>query len=397
MKILKAIGMAVSLALTVGLFGCADSASKGVVNDLDSYDLQKYMEPIWEGDLVYNETAFILKDKGGDIAPVSLLYPIKSVISVRNFALDTLYKEGGDYSLSGEKLVITPGGAIDSDIALADGDYYFEEYDFETNWRLTAGGGTLKTELGDGTGGLTDYQIAVTYSHTGQNTIEPPESKPLKLQRTLDKLNHNEKVNMVMLGDSISAGWSASGYENCNIAPYCPPYYELFTGYLKQYFKTENIHAVNYSLSSQTSQWGSENDQITHVVSETPDLLLLAFGMNDGSLGGFSPEIYKSYIESIIDSVRVSCPYTEVILVAPMFPNPEIAGLLVNQPNYLKVLEELEDEKENVAVADVSTVYTQMTSRKKFTDLSGNNINHPNDFMHRVYAQVVVKTLVKDD
>jgi hypothetical protein len=29
--------------------------------------------------------------------------------------------------------------------------------------------------------------------------------------------------------------------------------------------------------------------------------------------------------------------------------------------------------------------------KKRFSDLSGNNVNHPNDFSHRVYAQVIVQ------
>ena len=45
--------------------------------------------------------------------------------------------------------------------------------------------------------------------------------------------------------------------------------------------------------------------------------------------------------------------------------------------------------KENVAVADVTTPFAELLKRKEFSDLSGNNFNHPNDFTHRLYAQVI--------
>ena len=67
--------------------------------------------------------------------------------------------------------------------------------------------------------------------------------------------------------------------------------------------------------------------------------------------------------------------------------------MLVNQYNYVVVLNEIAVERENVAVADVATLSFRLLQLKKFRDMSANNINHPNDFLHRVYAQTIVKTI----
>ena len=67
--------------------------------------------------------------------------------------------------------------------------------------------------------------------------------------------------------------------------------------------------------------------------------------------------------------------------------------MLVNQYNYVAVLNEIASERGNVAVADVGTLSFRLLQLKKFRDMSANNINHPNDFMHRVYAQTIVKTI----
>ena len=33
--------------------------------------------------------------------------------------------------------------------------------------------------------------------------------------------------------------------------------------------------------------------------------------------------------------------------------------------------------------------WEKLLTRKNFADLSGNNVNHPNDFGHRLYAEVL--------
>ena len=45
----------------------------------------------------------------------------------------------------------------------------------------------------------------------------------------------------------------------------------------------------------------------------------------------------------------------------------------------------------NVALADVTTPWLEVLKTKAFSDLSGNNVNHPNDFGHRLYAQVILE------
>lgn len=361
--------------------------------DLEEYDLKTYMKPLWEGDTVYAETAFVLKERDGSVAPIRLLYDVGKIISVRNFALDTLYEEGKDYTVEKGKLVVEEDGAIGRDVALDYGKYYL---DAPTAWSWTGvnGGGLLKTEIENGAKGLTQWQIAVTYTHAeGKSALSVPQSKSEKFSKTLQKLKNGERTNVVCLGDSISAGWSASGYVYCNIAPYCPNYFTLFTDYLADYYKNDKINADNYSVGGMKTDWGKEEKQIASVVGSKPDLLILAFGMNDGVAGGFTAEEYKNNMQAIIDGVRENCPDTEIMLVSPMLPNAEIANMLVNQYAYVNALNALAEANENVAVADVGTACLEMLSVKKFRDFSANNINHPNDFFHRVYAQVAVKTL----
>jgi len=44
-----------------------------------------------------------------------------------------------------------------------------------------------------------------------------------------------------------------------------------------------------------------------------------------------------------------------------------------------------------VAVADLTSMWADLLKIKKFVDLTGNGVNHPNDFAHRVYAEVILE------
>ena len=53
----------------------------------------------------------------------------------------------------------------------------------------------------------------------------------------------------------------------------------------------------------------------------------------------------------------------------------------------------------NISLAKVFTMFNELVtvSGKLSRDYLGNNVNHPNDFGVRIYAQVVLKTLCGDD
>ena len=311
--------------------GCAQG---GAVKDLSEYSLSEYMEPVWKGDHVYNETAMVLKEPDGSVKPIGLLYGIKEVVSVRDYRLETLYEEGKDYSVSDGKLVIEEDGAIYADIALDYSSYYTEE--IGNNMPCVNGGGLLETEANYGSAGLGEYQVVVTYLHEEESVLTEPECHAEKFPSTIAKLKAGEKTNIVLLGDSISAGWSASGYQYVNIPPYCPVYLDLVTEYLAEEYDNTRIDAANFSVGGMMSSWGAEKEQIDKVIKEDPDLFIIAFGMNDGISGGVSPDVFKANTASIIDQVRAACPDAEIILVSTMMPNAEVQGVFINQFNFIE-------------------------------------------------------------
>ncbi len=49
---------------------------------------------------------------------------------------------------------------------------------------------------------------------------------------------------------------------------------------------------------------------------------------------------------------------------------------------------------DGIVLADLTAIWTEMLKRKRDCDLTGNGVNHPSDFGHRLYAQVILALLV---
>ena len=77
--------------------------------------------------------------------------------------------------------------------------------------------------------------------------------------------------------------------------------------------------------------------------------------------------------------------------------NEAFKRFFANQPRYIGVLQEIAARRKGVGVADMTSIHRYVLDRKPFCDQSGNNINHPNDFISRLYTQVIIHTLTGKD
>ena len=125
------------------------------------------------------------------------------------------------------------------------------------------------------------------------------------------------------------------------------------------------------------------------MLPDKPDLVILAFGMNDTC----PPETRREKLESMIAKVRGQNPDAEFIIVSSMRANPLWQKRMEVQDEYPKIDKSLECE--SVAVANVRAAHDALLQRKRYIDMTGNNVNHPNKFLISVYAQTVLKLLEK--
>ena len=87
-----------------------------------------------------------------------------------------------------------------------------------------------------------------------------------------------------------------------------------------------------------------------------------------------------------------------------MLPNPDV--YLVENNGKLdsvsatysleKSLIELEEKYSFVSLTPVTSISAELFSVKRDCSILSNNYNHPNNFLHRIYAQEILNTLFDD-
>ncbi len=204
---------------------------------------------------------------------------------------------------------------------------------------------------------------------------------------TLQKLRDRQELSIVLLGDSISTGCNASAWGGG--APFQPPYQDLLVQHLQAHYGAK-VKLTNLSVGGQSTPWGIT--MVDQVALHRPDLVILAFGMNDSA--SRSAEEFGQNTAAIIKNTRDILPNTEFILIASMLGNRDWVRL--NHDVFPKYRDQLAALCEpGIALADMTSVWNEFLKRKKDSDLTGNGVNHPNDFGHRVYAQVLSALLVE--
>ncbi len=348
------------------------------VEDCNEYSLEKYMLPYWKGDVVYNESIMPLKNDEGEMEPISLMYEIGAIVSVKSSRLNKTYEEGTDYVLEDGKLKILTSGSIPT----IEYDYIYPTVQFATMNPDNVQHHRTKGYMYFAEGSAFHYmQLAVTYIPKGNWNGPVPTQKSSFLPKTMEKLTNGEDIRIVVYGDSISVGANSSKF--VNVAPYCENYFEMVINSLQKQYGS-NITFENPSVGGVASNWGVENVKQL-VADKGADLVIIAFGMNDGSKGT-NTITFKNNIEAIMNAVKNSNPNCEFVLVAPMLQNEDWPTSTM-QSSYLEPLSEL--EKEGCAVADITSMHEYLLTRKRYIDMTGNHVNHPNDFLVRLYAQVI--------
>ena len=352
------------------------------------YSLSNMLAPVWEGEISYNESVLVVEEADGSVAPIELLYPIEAVREVRNARLDTVYRSGTDFEVVNGKFVVKKGGGIPR---LTYGEFHPEE---GTQGFESRNGGYVLWKEGSW---FHDRQIVITYTHTERYGGYIPEGKGALLSSTLGKLAAGENINMLVYGDSISVGGNSSGHPDIKVPPLMPVYPEMFRAGLEQRFESAGaaVRMINASVGGRDSAAGVgalRSDVLAKYPEEDFDLIVLAYGMNDIKT---TVEAYVKNVQKMMRSLRSQYKNAEFLLVAPMLPNYQAEKYWGNQYLFYDALLEL--EAEGVAAVNVTGMHESLLETKRFADMTGNNVNHANDYMARIYAQTLLRTMEESD
>ena len=305
-------------------------------------------------------------DRGKATASAALLFPPQRFLSLHNAAGDVEYEEGRDFRLDAAAgLVIR---TRDSRIPLTGLAELDPPGDDDRFYRR---------------------QVCAAYTHRPGLWPGPvPRFRGADLPRTMSRLLAGKPLALAVTGDSISEGYNASGF--AGVPPHQPPYVDLIAAGLT------GAYGSPIALSNLASAgWTSDNGlaDAERVGATRPDLVIIAFGMNDA--GYAEPADFAANIAGIVDAVRREAPDAEFVLVSPMLPNPDWRyPVLERFAAYRDALDNL--CATGVILGDVTTMWKALLYRKSVHDLTGNGINHPNDFGHQVYAQALLALLIDE-
>ena len=300
---------------------------------------------------------FISREDGQSEA--RLLFPPDAILAVTSAAGDSAYVEGADYLIDHHagRIIRTPGSRMPrvtrEVIAAADG-------------ALTHG-----------------WIVDVTYTHpAGLWTSHVPAHAGARLPRVTRRLQRGEPLTICLTGDSISEGYDASGFHG--VPPYQPAFGALVASALQHRYgaavQLHNLATAGWTAADALWDTG-------RIAAASPDLVIVAFGMNDACYADAGE--FAANVSGVLRRVRDDVTHVEFIVVSPMLPTLECTWVVPGRfDQYRGALAEL--TADGVVVADVTRLWSEVVARKDPHDLSGNGLNHPNDFGHRLYAQTIL-------
>ena len=337
--------------------------------------------PVWSSREIAGDSLFFIRAENEPAAKASLLFVPERAPVLQSATRELTYELGRDFTWSAgsRAIVLTKDSRIPcktaSELHPAPGSPNSYDGFRDGKSHLLYAQGRFFHDLQT----VANYPAAEAW--TGP---KPALAKELAHLRA--SLTAHAPLKIVVLGDSISTGLNAS--LTGDAAPRQPGYPGLVAQGLEKRFGSK-VELKNLSLIGTGANWGLK--QIPAVIAEAPDLVICAFGMNDAS-AHLAPEQFAATLREIVVQIRAARPECAAILVAPMCANPEWNKSSPElYPAYSAEMKKL--AVPGCAIADVTTVWTTLLERKGPLDLSGNGLNHPNDFGHRIYADVVLELI----
>ena len=351
--------------------------------------MSKISELLWdrESGEVYGEPIFFT---GEGICRTA--FRPESILSLRRHATGEVYVEGRDYAfdaaagtlirLEGSRIPLT---TVD-ELYPPEGSLLYPD----PNATAIGGGPDGKLLRFSHARFFQDRDVDVDYV-TREALPEVGTLPAGKLPRFQARLRDGseEPIRITVIGDSITEGLNASGYQH--FPPGIPNYIDQFQFALSR--ATGKLMEVDNQAIAGTGCRHADKIEDRWLKGQ-PDLLIVAYGMNDY---GMTPEDFLAQNLKIIEHGRqLWGDRTEYLLVLPMTGNPEWVHTPSKAADAFADAERkfVAEQPADVALADVRQLWCELLGRKTFYDMTANGVNHPNDYGMTIYATALLSLFV---
>ena len=336
--------------------------------------------PFWEKEIIERETVVFIERDGKRAG--RLAFSPKRIISITDGAGNS-YEVGRDFILDGDEV-----------LALRNTSKYIREewlfnQDVPDDVETESERYKIRSCMLASPTYLYDTFYFVTYERGEVRNMPLPVPSDVHLPLTHERLK-NGKLHLVLYGDSISnAANSSYNMQKPNAEP-C--WWEQAKQNIEALYGAEVV-IHNYSRSGYGADWGNEAVE-EKFTGEEAHLVLLAFGMNDGS-ANVSQSHFAQNLREIMAKIQATVQNSdgkgiEFILISTPLPNPASTECNRMQPQYADVAQSL--VKVGVAHLNMTALWKWLIDRKEYCEISGNNLNHPNDFTYRFYGDGLGET-----
>jgi hypothetical protein len=233
--------------------------------------------PFWRSKRMYGESLFFIREPAAKYACARLLFPPNGEVDLISASREIQYKAGIDYVADSDSGIVSL--LPDSKIPFTDRSELYRDSEQECAIAHKRDDESVWLHFAEGHY-FHDLQVEASYDHDSGLQYSNPEDQSDALARTLAKLRNKRPVSICVCGDSISAGANASA--RTGAAPYMPPYPELVVEGLRRAYNAP-VTLKNFAVGGKTSQHGLQ--VAGDIAKEAPDLIVVAYGMNDANCG----------------------------------------------------------------------------------------------------------------
>lgn len=205
-----------------------------------------------------------------------------------------------------------------------------------------------------------------------------PPARRADLRNAQAKLAAGGPFTLVAYGDSITQGGDASSPELI--------FWQRWAADLREKYPAARINAINAATGGDNTTRGLQRLQ-ARVLEARPDLVLVAFGMNDHNRRGVPVPDFERQLGDIVARIR-SGTTADVVVLSTFPPNPRWIHSSQRMGEYAAATARVA-AAHGCAYADIFGNWQALAAGKRPEDLLANNINHPNDFGHWIYYAVL--------